>query len=782
MDSIFFLEGDKPIVKTYTKSQDGSIQKQSYPFVYNVTSYEEKPASLEALLPIIQKHASKGHCMLKGELSRTLTNESRQGSTKPDTKTDWICLDLDGIANFESIDLFLDEIKCGDTDYIIQWSSSMNIENNSGYRCHIFMLLDKPQHPQLLKYWLMGLNLDVPLLNCQLELTKTALSLRWPLDITTCQNDKLLYIAPPQLNGIIDPFISTPRIAFFKRKNRAVTLPYPIPNKNALRQKIDQRVDDLRVAVGLPKKRKSKFAFSGTTEYLSNPESSTITDIKTERGFVYFNLNGGNSWGYFHPEDNPNFIYNFKGEPTYRTQDLLPEYWATLQQSSGKAATNSKGETFRVFREFRTGNYYNCIYHEKEGRLNLAQAKSESQIRQFAKTHGLVLGECIPDWDLVWNPHSTVVIDDELQQLNTFQPSKFMRIETIRAGGYVPPTIMKIICNVLNDEDIAIEHFLNWLAVIMQYRCSTATAWVFQGTQGTGKGILFHRVITPLLGEHNVVARRMEELESQFTDFMENKFAIFIDEIEAGDGLYHNKITAKLKNLIVEPRISIRRMYTHSYEVENFSNMIFASNKDEPVTLDPSDRRFNVGGYQEKRLSISEHEVTTLIPGEIEDFYHYLMSRTANRQIARTDLKNEAKMQLIDISQKAREKVSYAIKTGDLEFFWAEMPAKEPTANAFEFLKYQQYRDLLVQITKDVAKGNTETKLTREDLMVLYNFCVEGMPKSAGKFTAVLKHHRIFLSQIWAGKNARGIVVSWKTDPEWLKYTMDEIDAFKKGS
>jgi hypothetical protein len=41
--------------------------------------------------------------------------------------------------------------------------------------------------------------------------------------------------------------------------------------------------------------------------------------MKMERGFVYFNLNGGDSWAYYHPIDNPTFIRNFKGEPMYRT-------------------------------------------------------------------------------------------------------------------------------------------------------------------------------------------------------------------------------------------------------------------------------------------------------------------------------------------------------------------------------------------------------------------------------------------------------------------------------
>src|SRR5690606_10980400 len=257
-------------------------------------------------------------------------------------------------------------------DYIVQWSSSMGIENNAGFRCHIFMRLAQPQHPQLLKYWLMDLNLKVPSLNAQLELTKTGNSLRWPLDITTCQNDKLLYIAPPQLGaGIKDPYPNTKRISFVKKGKRSLSLPYPIPTREALRQRIDQKVAELRVAAGLPKRKTSKYKYAGPIAYLANPDTAVTTEMKTERGFVYFNLNGGDSWAYYHPEDNPTFIYNFKGEPVYRTEDLLPDYWAKLQQNTANYRPNAHGLIYLAFRDFRSSNYYNGTYDTNTNVLDL---------------------------------------------------------------------------------------------------------------------------------------------------------------------------------------------------------------------------------------------------------------------------------------------------------------------------------------------------------------------------------------------------------------------------
>lgn len=768
---VFFLSADKPIVKSYELSPQGELIKHSYPFVYEVTSHEEHPKTLQALATIMQKHAKQGHCMVKGRLQRRLVNESRKGSTDPDEKTDWICLDLDGIEGYQTVDLFLEAIGCGDTEYVVQWSSSMGIENKAGFRCHVFMRLAQPTHPQILKHWLQDLNLRV--LDSQLELTKTGNSLRWPLDITTCQNDKLIYIAPPKLGpGIKDPFPGNQRISYVKKKHQLLTLPYPIPTRDALRDRINKKIQELRVAAGLPKRKSTKYKFAGSVEYMVNPDSAIITGMKTERGFVYFNLNGGDSWAYYHPEDNPTFIYNFKGEPVYRTEDLLPEYWARLQQAASTYQPNSQGIIYLAFRDFKTSNYFNGFYDTNTNKLELAMAKSESQLRQFMKQHGQPLGDFIPDWNLVWDPHNPNVVDPTKKEINTYQPSRFFQIARLPRVTNVPPTIKKVIDHVLGHDPATIDHFLNWLACIVHFRTRTGTAWVWQGTQGTGKGVLFHQIITPLLGEANVVSKRMEELESEFTGYMENKFVVFIDEIEAGKSLYHSKVTAKLKNLIVEPMISIRRMYTPAYMAPNYANMIFASNKPASVEIAPDDRRFNVGPYQTQPIQLTATEVDVDIPAELTDFFAFLKQYKADPDRARKPLISAARSTLIDISRTAIDTVSDALLSGNLEFFWEHLTTtKNASSNPITNMKYMAFRELIVNLV-----NTQDPKLTRDDLFTIMEWCVGNMPQSPHKFTALLKHHRIHLTQIWKNnRNVRGIEITWRPDPAWLAQAQQEI-------
>lgn len=779
---VFFLTADKPIVKRY-EIANGELVKHPYPFVYEVTSYQETCNNLHDLFQHIQKYAKQGDCMVKGKLGRQLVTESRKGTTNPEELTEWICLDLDGIEGYQSVDHFLSDIGCAETDYILQWSSSMGIENKAGFRCHIFMQLDKAVRPQQLKNWLQDLNLSRPTLSGQLQLTKTGNSLRWPLDITTCQNDKLLYIAPPDLGkGITDPFPekgsrgkpASPRISFEQRTLKRLSLPTNLILQEALRDRTHAKVSELRVAAGLPKMKAVKYKFDGTIEYMANPGQATITDMKEERGFVYFNLNGGDSWAYYHPVESPEFIYNFKGEPAYKTQELLPQYWAKLTQQAASGAPDAKGNIYLAFREFTSGVYWNGIYDTVNDTLELYPAKSETQLRHFMKNNKMPLGESIPDWKRVFEPNNPNVIDRQAQTVNIYNPSELMKDPTPPYVASPPGVINKIIDHVLGNDMATLDHFYNWLAVIVQHKTRAGTAWVWQGVQGTGKGLLMHNILTPLFGYENVAAKRMEELESQFTEFMENKFIVFIDEIEAGKSLYHTKVTAKLKNLIVEPVISIRNMYRPAYLAPNFASMIFASNKPSSVEVAPDDRRFNVGVYQENKLQITGPEIDQ-IDRELGEFYAYLMHYPADPDRARTPLISQSRSTLIDISRTAIDTISDALLKGDLQTLWDHLPSQKSLTpgNALIQTKSQGYRDLIVDVVSNI--GNHD-KLTRDELYTIFEYTVGNMPTSPNKLTSTLKHHRLHLKPVWKyNRSVRGIEVNWKVDPTWLAQAQQEI-------
>lgn len=764
---ITFLNGEVPLTKQYALTTSGEVEKTSYPNVWQVSSIEENVRTLDEFAQAIEQHGCKGNCLLKGNVLRPLCNESRKDSTDRNAATDWLCLDLDGIdPSFEAggvkvtltVDSIVEALGLDDVSYILQWSGSYGI-TSSDIRCHVFVMLSKPVSAPLIKQWLIQRNHEVPVLQAHQKLTKTHNSLLWGLDITACQSDKLIYIAPPILKNIKNPLGRTPRITVVRKGKQTYTLPTKINTADQNRALTDTRVLELRDAEGLPK-RKMTYKHVGSHEVLSKPGECIVTEMRAERGFVYFNLNGGDSWAYYHPENNPDYIFNFKGEPVYLTKELLPQYWESLKTQAYRKATN--GVTYLAFLDRKTSAYWRGTYDDSNDLLEIYMAKTESMVRQFADANGLRLGNSIPEWDMEFNPHDNVRVDFQNCVVNTFQRTEFMKADPPkRPVKECPPTIFKIIQHVLADDVEAIEHFMNWLAFIIQERERTMTAWVFQGTQGTGKGLLFNKILAPIFGQDQTVIKRANELSEKWTDFVAGKFIVFIDEIQTSAFRDEAGVIANLKNFITEPTVTVRMMNRNAYSLRNYSNWIMASNKPDPVSVDKEDRRFNVGPYQATKISITNDELDS-IPGELQLFYNYLDGYAVDHDQVARPLMSAARERLIQLSQSTSETTAAHLLEGNLQFFFDQLPTGEAyKANAVLFNKVEDYRKVLFDILRR-TKTDGSCGIKRDELYTLFDYTVGGMASSPATFTRYLGHRQIFIRPVGIdGKTERGIQVKW---------------------
>lgn len=476
-----FLESATPLTKTYERLADGTINKTSYPHVYEVTSHTELVTSIADFERSIKAHAAKNNCLLKGTPTRTLVKESRAGTTDSNASSEWVCFDIDGLPQ-TTPESFLAAIGVTDVSYVVQYSASYLIDSKD-LRCHIFMLLDKAMAAPLLKQWLMDLNLSTPLLNSAMSLTKTGNSISWVLDVSACQNDKLLYIAPPTLRNIKDPIGKAGRIQLVKKDRERLAITHAIPSTAKNRERINKRLDELRETEGLPK-RKTSYRMHGGMEVMVRPDVCAATEIKHERGFVYFNLNGGDSWAYYHPEDRPDYIYNFKGEPVYLTKELLPEYWEQLTQSASRVS--STGLIYLAFCDRNTSAYWRGTYDQAQDVLDIHQARTETQLRHFGKQNGLPIGDYIPEWDMTFDPQialTTPRVDFKSQRLNLFGRTEYMKA-TQKKQTKCPPLIRRIVHHALGGDDEIFDYFINWVAYILQNLDRTGTAWILSGTEG----------------------------------------------------------------------------------------------------------------------------------------------------------------------------------------------------------------------------------------------------------------------------------------------------------
>lgn len=783
-----FLSAQKPLTKKFTKLPNGEVEKTSYLNAYEVTSYEEPVHSLDDFYVELRKHADLGHCLLKGQLTRPLVNESRAGSTDANAQTHWVCLDIDGLPPTYTIDELLKLMGMGDVSYVLQWSASQSVTSED-LRCHVMMLLSKPASAPLLKQWLIQLNHQTTFLRDNMALTKTNMSVTWGLDITACQNDKLIYIAPPILVGLKNPLGRKPRYELVMKNRKTLTLPASINTPEANRALTAQRIADLRRAANLPE-RKNNYRTYKDVEVLSKPDEATVTEVRHDRGFVYFNLNGGDSWAYYHPDNNCEIIYNFKGEPPYATKELLPDYYkqakaaastsASAESSVGAYLADPQQPVLLAFRDRKTGIYYHGHYYPEGDDLDLAIAKSEKQVRDFCMQHGMPMGDFIPIWDMIFDPHGDQRVDVANRTVNLFQQTEYMLAVGKKAPAKPPATIMKIMSHMLAQEQASINHLLNWLAFIIQKRERPKTAWVWYGTEGTGKGMFASKVLRPLLGMGQTAMREGRELAEIFNGYMKNTMLVFFDEAHLSTMKESDMVHAKLRNFITEPTISLRMMHQNATETDNHAAIICMSNKPDVILLQKNDRRWNVGPYQDIKLELTDEEIDKKIPAELQAFYDYLAHYPLDENAARTPLVTEDRDRLISTTTSSADDVAHALaaKKADMGFFLDQLPSDGSLVGYRMQSSVQDYKKVLhTLLIRTRNEGTGRCKISRDELHALFEYTVGNMPNSPNKFTKFLAHRHIHTEKVRIDKPVYGIQVAWKDWPLFNEYDRDFFPA-----
>lgn len=755
-----FLSASLPLTKTVEKLANGEIFKSPYPLVSAFTTETVEIDNIAQFhKELLARAASaKKPCLLKGTIARELKSESRKGTTNTNDSSAWGCLDIDN-AKFSSPEEVMRALGLENLSYVVQYSSSYKLAGNKNLSCHIFFLLTKPVAAPQMKAWLMHLNQSVASLESNIELSKSNAALHWPLDITACQNDKLLYVAMPVFKGMVSPIKEAERIQLVTKKVQKYDVTkMELKPIESLKKIARDKLNDLRTRAGIsPLKTKTKMV--GEYEVQAGVGEIASYEVIDCGEYNRLNLNNGDSQAYWHAKSDPTYLHNFKGEPSLLLKEVLPHYYADLVRN--KAANDSTpsitGDLLLAFREKKTATYYKGTWNPGTSVLDIDIVKSELQLDHFLQGHGRSLGAFIPEWQIIFDPQNPCVVDEDAKIVNTFIPTEFMRKGKKNKKGEFP-IIQKVLDSAVGTGDIQ-EHFLNWLAVVWQQRRKPLTAWVFHGVEGTGKGVLFHNVLRPLFGKAHAVQKRATELGSQFNGWLEPALIVFIDEIDADMFVNAKAVEADLRTLITEPTVSIRRMRTDSYEVENYSAFIFSSNKKRPVALPPGDRRFNIAVFQHEKLVISQDEIDS-IDDEVEAFAAYLSTRKADFQQAKTVLQTEDRLAVQRMSVTSVDVLTNDILQGNLIGLWEAMPDESLMAEAnIQNHTATAYAHLIRKFSREAT-----SKITRDELGIIFQHCVgtDVNKMGAHKLAAFLRHRGIDLKKLRFGNQfMSGVEVTW---------------------
>ena len=763
---LHFLAAEVPLTKTFALLPNGTIDKSAYPHVRNFTSIEMEVNNPDEFHAAITANAQHGHCLLKGQLLRPLQNESRAGSTNSITETQWSCFDIDGLPDVASPEDFVHNIlppEFHDVDYILQWSASSGIASTH-LRCHLFFMHSVEFSPEQAKLWLTDLNLSSELLSNHLSLTASAMALKFPLDRTVMQNDKLIYIAPPILNGDIEDPIPQ-RIQLIRKAKRLCDHDFSLTrNASAIDAAMHDRIDDLRRENGLRRKRPRYRILETGERLLLNPEIATVTGERRDRDYMRLNLNGGDSWAYYYQISNPKFLYNFKGEPIVVLADFLPQYWQDIQP---RLQEERQGIRPFAFRQMSTDTLFNGLYDPVNERIvEIAATSGGRKLNDFFWQFDIE-HEANIDWIYEFQPYNTTLIDFDRKFCNKWQRTDYQRLNG--TSTRVPPTIDKILQSVLGNDPTCYQHFLNWLAAIWQTRQKLGTAWILHGVQGTGKGVLFHSVLVPLFGERYCVTKQLKDFDDKFNAELETCLLFNIDEVKLSAQTNSSRTLNQLKALITEPVISVRAMRQNATQVKNYTNFILTSNDFDAMAIDEYDRRFNVAPRQEQRIQLTIEDIDA-IQNELMEFACFLNGFQVNLTQARTVLDNPAKQQMRINSMDSIEQLAYALHTGNLEFFLQFLESAPSSGFSRDITLPSKYKDFCHRAVNSVG---SKMVVTRADCVTLFKY-LAGEKKYQGPqiFDRLMSHKRVMVNQLHVvnGERQRGVVVEWLVRPDDLDY------------
>lgn len=775
---LHFLKAEKPFAK-HIEVVDGVLVKHPYPMIRNVTSIEEKCVTIVDFFNLLNKHAALGHALLKGRLTRHVDDESRAGLTKADEETQWLVLDIDGLENFYTADQFIkSELppEFHTVSYVVQESNSAGLSSEPRLNLHIYFMLKGEYTPAKLKSWFKSINTKEDSgLRRGLSLSKNGMTLKYKLDITVNQNDKIIYIAPPSLSGIEDP-IKGKRFKLIRKQQDKLVPDLSAVNDARINDNIKLVTDNLRAEQGLKPKRHNTKTIDGVDVLLNVDACELDGEPFEERGFVYLPL-GGNKYTYYHTVGNPKIVHNFREEPPVLTKDFLPSYWYSLQKirldkkQKQREEVESNDTQFMAFLDTITDQYgWGFVNALKADIRNTA---SLEKLKIVCDSNGYTLPEQIPAFACLFDPTTTRILDKEARTINLYSQPPLLKNAQLVKNMTPPLQIMRIINHALGNDKETIEHFINWLAAKFKTRKKLRTSWIITGIEGTGKGLLWNQIIKPLIGEQHCVQKNIESFSEDKNKWLQKCLLANLDESALGGRQSKEDLMNKLKNLVTEPMYTLRLMRTDQIELPSYFDFIVTSNDHQPLYITENDRRFNVAPRQEKpALWLRDMDVEAIIEAELPAFADYLFSYKHDMKKANFVLKNKAREILIANNINSVDLFFNALTKGELVYF-AEVLRSSPAIR--QHADFIDVKRIITHWCSEYMAGDATQYISRDDIKTVYEFMFEQRVAPA-KFTRMLSHKGIesVVFKIRGTQSAmRGVSVTWGDKRENIACWLD---------
>ncbi len=355
--------------------------------------------------------------------------------------------------------------------------------------------------------------------------------------------------------------------------------------------------------------------------------------------------------------------------------------------------------TVRLFYDIRTNSYILLPHNVNSEEFTFEFINEQSArkiITQYFYTYIYInkilkprqLLDSIPTVYSIFDPTKTSLIFTENNQkyLNLFIPTKYLippqeyndKININDFVQYIKNNYIHIYILLLNlfTKDEYIAYFLNWLAYIVQTKKKTRTAIVLKGRQGTGKNLLYERILLPLFSQRYAYIYDNDGISSRFNDDISYKLLLVANEVK-GNFQEGNARYEKLKAWITDNEIRVEGKYQKASKLKNYLNLIFFTNDDTPLQIQPNDRRYSVFHTAEQKLTDTvkdffDCDIFTFISDlekEKDNFLFDLWKIDIDYNMIIEPLENEYKQAIINSTNPKLFLLGQYIRTRNVKWF-----------------------------------------------------------------------------------------------------------------
>ncbi len=306
----------------------------------------------------------------------------------------------------------------------------------------------------------------------------------------------------------------------------------------------------------------------------------------------------------------------------------------------------------------------------------IREISSEYHAKQFCESFQLPIPKNFPRarYELLFEKNDRVNFADGY--VNMYAPTKYLLTQnTDGKSEGMPKYIGKVIDHVFAYDREIVDHFINDLADFIQTRSKRRTAFLCQGTEGTGKGFLFSVIFKNILGNDYCSQTDMHAFSGRFNSFLETNVYVLVNEVSGNFSSASETLCTieKIKMAITDDTIQIEGKGKDRYNGRNNCSFLFASNRDDALVIAVDDRRFNVAPKQKVKIHdtdwwLGDEKMAEAIESELQEFVWYLKGFNVDKTKINRVIDNEPKRVLQQLSMSNADLFFNALKSGD--YYW----------------------------------------------------------------------------------------------------------------